>query len=367
MKTKNLLMLIAVAGLMFLASCKKDETPSPLTTDEATATLTDVNTNYTADVTTYQNSEQVAVSDAVKNLDLPSGMSPVMPFKKKSFRQDFQKVFLSNPSKGGFLPDWEFPWDTYKGFSWTYSGGDLVKGSAVGANEVVIIFSYDGGTNNGKITYSGYATKTATVMGSTDTFMSSLNMNIKIDNVTYVTMSFTANASGSLSSVNASMSFDWTFGTSYSLKQSITFNVSSSQAGGHGSISLLEELKKDGSVLRGAYLSINITATQTTMTETITAKYRVKDVVIKAVMNIDQNTIFDGNPSNYMTVSIWTAGGAKIADVLFVEEPTGSGNWVPYLQFATGDPVPLTEYFSNSLSSEIGDFFSGASDIGFFK
>jgi len=357
MKTKNLLMLFALVGIIIFASCKKeDSTPDPLTTDEATAVLTEISTNYSTDLNAFEASDANQAMNTVYDLNLPfSGGGMKAPLNQKIVKSEILKVF--NPSKGikgGGL--WDIDLASNAG-TWQLVEGTWTKTSSTPTDKIVVIFSYNGGTDNATITYYNYGTRTVSLGGESMTYMSSLSFKLDIVGETnpVVAWDYTGSMSMSTTVYSMKMSFVYKLGQ-YTATQVLAMSETSTQAQSQYIYSVLEEIKKGSDVLRGASFDITMTSNQAGEEFSVIAKYRVKNIIIKWVVTIDSDTNMSGNPDDYMDISVWTASGAKVADVVFKLE---GDYYVPYFKFTDGTEVPITDYLSEDLNTDIGDFMDG--------
>jgi len=359
MKTKNLLMLFALAGMIIFASCKKDDDPSPLTKDEAVATLTDINSSYSTEYDAFQSSAAMEAANTVSDLGLPFSSGPgLAPIHKSTFQKQVKDLYKvkGKVSEG---PYWTFPFNENTG-TWEYVSGYWTKTSTTPTNQIVVIFSYGTGTNNGKLTYYNYAEKTVTVEGESTTYMSSLSAKIEIDGVKIYSWAYTASLSGSATSASINMKFVYSLG-SYTMTQSLGLSAKGSQTSSTITYTMLEELKKDGDVLRSASYTVTLTeATQSSVS--IKANYRVKNIIIKFNINVIEGvTDTSGDPAEYMSVSVWTADGAKVADVIWKYEVD---TWVTYFEFSNGDTVRVDEYINSTLKEDLDYFISDLPYMG---
>jgi hypothetical protein len=161
------------------------------------------------------------------------------------------------------------------------------------------------------------------------------------------------------------MKFVYQFGTTFDLTQSMSIAYSQSVSSYKAVISMLEELKKNDAILISRSFALTMTESQAGYSQSIDAKFRVKNIIVKFNVDVDQDTNFEGDPGLYMSISVWTASGAKVADVYFEEvEP---GYWVPYFRFADDTTAPITDFFNEDLNDEMGNFVSSFMDFGFKK
>lgn len=361
MKTKNLFMLLALAGMMIFASCKKDETPAPLTLEEAEIALGEVDGAYSGEKDAFMNSDGNMAMDAIDNLGLPftsgGGISKA-PRSKESFQQSILKDYKPNSFSKADGPFFDLSFTENVG-TWHKVDGIWTKTSPTPNNKIVVIFSFNGGTDNGTLTYFNYAEKTISFGVESETYMSALSCTVDIVGKTnpVASWNFSANMSVASTSVKASMRFDFNLGI-YSMVQA--FAVEETMAG--GAISMLEEIRKNGEVLRAASFLMKIANSVTGFNMLVEAKFRIKDLVIVYALNIDEGTDFYGDPSLYQTVYVKTAGGALIAEVIYKYEMQ---EWVPYFRFADGTEALITDYLNEELFGEIDDFGNMLNDLGF--
>ena len=354
MKTKNLLILLAIAGIMIFASCKKDETPEPLTKDEATTALTTISTNYGTDMEGFENSDATEAKDVVDDLGLPffsGGLKA--PINAKTLDKEILKVYNpSNVSKG------EGPYiDVYmttNAGTWQKVDGEWTRTLTTPTDKIVVIFSYNGGNNNATLTFFNYEKKTVTYGEETMSYMSSLSCKLDIIGMTnpVISWDYTASLKYSTTSSVMKMKFVYKLGE-YALTQSFGVSGSSSLSSSKIEISAFEEIKKSGEVLRSTLIEMTMTASQSSQSYSFIAKFRIKNIIIKWDINLDQNTNTEGNPDDYMDISVWTADGAKVADVIFKLE---GEEYIAYFKFTDGTEQKISELLSEYLYLEILDF-----------
>ncbi len=354
MKTKDFLALLAIAGIMIFASCKKDD-PSPLTKEEATATLTTIDGNYTAEMASLEALPGKQSINAINDLGLPFSTPMKAPAMQKSFQKDMLKIYkpASYLASDGPFPDFAF----YENVgTWHYVSGYWKKTSTSPTDKIVIVFSFHGGSENATLTYYGYDDKTITVTGKTLTYMSQLSAKVDIVGETnpVMTWNYTASLSGSSSSGSGKIKFEYNIGEfsrtqSLSISQSVV-GLTSMKA----TITMSDEVKRNSAIIYSTSFTMNATGGQSgSFSMTVNAKFRVIDIVVKYDIIMDSTTDFEGDPSHFMTVSVWTAGGAKIADVVFHNE---SGIWVAYFKFTDDSEVRVDSYLNENLYSQLSGF-----------
>jgi len=339
MKTKNLLMLLAIAGAITFASCKKDETTSPLTKEEAEVEFTAMDEKYTAVSQELDNSTEVAVMASASGLSLPFGTPSKAPARISAFQNDFLKAVKSTPTKvreSNIYPYEYFDFAEYVG-TWNYVEGTWVK--TPGGDNVVFIFSYNQGTDNGTLTFSGYESKSYNDGEETTPYISKLTATIAIDGVDVASWNYTATMG------LASMDIKYVYNLgAFTKTLSTAYNLSITQAGLSMNVSMLYELKKDGEILLSQSATAVISEGQDGYSYVVNAKFRVGEIVVKYNINRDETTNTQDDPDNYMTISVWTTSGAKIADVVF--ELDGY-EYVPYFKFTDDPSLVLVSTYSN--------------------
>jgi hypothetical protein len=365
MKTKNFLSLLAIVGILFFASCKKDD-PTPLSKEEATAALNSVNTDYSTIRGQFEGSTAAAAQEAISNLNLPFNAPKKAPAKPETFKQDVFNALKSayTRTKGGGFDintiDFNFP--EYVG-TWTYNSSTFqFDHTSTPSDKVVILFPFNGSaTNNATLTYSDYLTGTYNDGTSNVTYCKQLKAKVDIVGQTNPVMSWVYTSSQAMTetSMNASASFVYNLGD-FTQTQSATINLSVGLTSITASASMLFEVKLDGAIVFSTSADMTMSGSQNNYTMVTNAQFRIMDIIIKWAINANNNTNFDGDPSTYMQVSVWTAGGAKVADVVFVYDGVNL-KWVPYLKYADGTQEKVTDRFGSdttpgTLAYEITSF-----------
>lgn len=348
MKTKTLLSLLALAGTMFFASCEKD--PSPLSKEEAVTKLTSVSTDFAAATSEFNVTPGKMVQSAFDVLPPAFTGAP----KKVASRIDDPnnelinsiKPYLSKTNGDGFMDfflDFEF---TTNAGTWTYNANTGWSRNPNSTDKIILVFPYNGGTAT--FTYSEYQTKT---IGS-ETYLSHLKFTAVLSGQTTPVNAWEYTANRTLT--GGSAKFVYSIGK-FTKTEAYTLNLSISETAWKMSFTMLVELKKEGSVIFSQSATVVMNEGQTGSTGAIIAKLRVMDIVIEYRITQDPNTNMDGDPSKYMTVTVSTAGGAKIADVVFLYDNT-SQQWLPNLKYADGTIVPVKDALNAALLEFIDEF-----------
>jgi hypothetical protein len=362
MKTKNFLMLMAVAGMLILASCKEDD-PSPLTAEQAQAELPTVNTEYTDIKGTYDVSDAAQMQSYIDDSGLPFDAPMRSPSSLKNFKTKVIKVASPSFAKtlsdnGDFL---DIDWDSNVGtYSWN-SSTLLWDHTTSPTDQIVITFPYSDGTAT--LTYYDYSTKTYTYDLETYTYVSSLSFKAEYTPTGgSATTVFSWEYTASMSSYDkGNFKFVYTLGD-FSQTENYSIGYSTGSSYVKVTVSMLFEVSYQGEIIFGQYATVVMKITQDGYSYAIDAKIRVKNIIVK--WNIDLNETTDtSDPNNYMTISVWTTGGAKVADVEMIYDST-TEDYVPWLVYDDGTKEKVSDKFgseddSDSLMYLIGDFVDG--------
>ena len=362
MKTKNLLALLAIAGIMVFASCKKDETPDPLSATEAKAELTSINTDYIDIKGNFDDSEAGQMQEAVYDIGgLPFDLPSKVPSQAKSFKNDFMKSVKPELTKnygfdGPFIYldfDAHVGTYTYNGSTWDFTETPVDK--------IVIVFPYHEATAT--LTYYEYETK----IYDSEPYCSHLSFKAELSGLS--TPVFTWEYTASMGLTTGSLKFVYTLGD-YSQTESFSMSVVPSTSSYKITISMLFEVKWLGDIVFSQSATIVMINGQTEYSMDITAKMRIMNIVVKYDIFIDENTD-TSNPENFMKISVWTTGGAKVADVVFVYDSVND-DYIPYFKYADGTTEPISEKLGdiedeNSLAYQLKDFIDSIMDSGMGK
>lgn len=347
MKTKNLLMLFALAGMIIFASCKKDDDPSPLSKDEATTLLTSTNSDFADVYAEYNASDAGQMQAFLDSYSLPISVPMKSPASAKQFKEDVKKAASSSriKAKGDGGPFIYIDWTNSVG-TWTWNTSTSSwDHTSTPANKIVIVFPYSDGTAT--LTYDNYATKTFTYDTETIIYVSSLNFKAEYtasgttttvfswaytaSRTDYdkgsVTFSYTLGDFSQTESYSSTYSTDYT--TYYKMSQSMSF-----------------EVKYMGEIVFGQYAAISANESQDGYSVSIDARVRVKSIVVK--WDIDwTNTTDTSDPNNFMKISVWRTDGAKIADVEMIYD-SELDDYVAWFVYTDG----TKEKVSDKLGSE---------------
>lgn len=347
MKTKNLLLLLAIASIMIFTSCKKDETPA-LTKEEATVVLNSVDDEFAATNTEISNNSGQKAIDAFYNLPTsPFGDIPLKAPKKIEEVKNLASKYKSiQQIKSGGGEDFiDFAFNEHKG-TWTYNSTDYTwSHTSTPTDKVVIIFTNE--TKTVTLTYYDYQSGTS----DGETYVKALKFKVEISGETTPVYSWEYSANRNLTGGDLTMLY--TFGK-FTEKQTFSSSFSISNSGVTANVSFLFELKKEGVILFSQSANINLSGTsETNATLTINAKIIIKNLVINYSINTNSSTNIEGDPSKFMTITVSTTSGNKVADVIFKYEEL---KWVPYFKFSDGTEAKIETYLSGELYDLLGEF-----------
>lgn len=350
MKTRKILALLAVASFCIFASCKDDDV-SPLTADEAQMEITSADDEFVAVKGEVFASTGMMAQETVYDLGLPFG-TPIKSLTRLNLNtmEPVGDVAQFAEGKGGYGPDYlYFPFSEYVG-TWEKEEGVWTKVSATPTDKIVIEFSFNGGTDNGTLTYYDYQTKPVpyAVKGE-ETYISQLKAKIDIDGQTNPVMTWVYTANRTLT--GGTVKKVTTYGGVFALTEQMTFN---STLPGDATVDYMFEVKKNGDVLYSKSFEIILEgmtkAKEGNYSINVTAKVRIVNVIIYYTIFINQDTD-TSNPGNFMTVTLKLTNGAKVADVVF----EGAEN-DPYFKFSDDTTVAVPELLSEDLFYELGEF-----------
>ena len=350
MKTRKILALLAVASFCIFASCKDDDV-SPLTADEAQMEITSADDEFVAVKGEVFASTGMMAQETVYDLGLPFG-TPIKSLTRLNLNtmEPVGDVAQFAEGKGGYGPDYlYFPFNEYVG-TWEKEEGIWTKVSATPTDKIVIEFSFNGGTDNGTLTYYDYQTKPVpyAVKGE-ETYISQLKAKIDIDGQTNPVLTWVYSASRTLT--GGTVKEVTTYGSLFSLTEQMTVNSSVS---GVVTVDYLFEVKKNGEVVYIKSFAMTLEGMLSAKVENysidVTARVQIFNTVIYYTIFINQDTD-TSNPGNFMTVTLKLTNGAKIADVVF----EGVENEA-YFKFSDGTKVKVVEILSEELYYELGEF-----------
>lgn len=360
MKTKSLLSVICILGVMFFTSCQKDD-PSPLSKTEAESSLRSVSTDYIAVRSEYEASSGASAQSALNNLTLPFSAPTKAPAQIETAKKEFLKSIKPSFVKGNDDPFVYFDFNQYVG-TWTYNSTTHVwTRTTTPANSVVLVFPFtlNGVTKTATVTYYDYQS----AVFNQETYVTQLKFKIEIEGTTGPVYSWIYKASQTLTSQSAS--FEYTIGL-FSQSESYDASMTISATLMKMNVSMSFEVKKSGAVVYSTSATVALTSTDTgKYTLAANAQLRLMNIIIKWDIAATETTV-TSDPNNLMKISVWTSSGAKVGDVKLVYNST-TQDWEPEMYFSDGTHAPVTTYFNAELLYEIKDFMDSITGIGLGK
>lgn len=353
MKTKSLLfILILFVGLIGFNACQKDdEAPAPLTKEEADVALSESDGQFVAISGEIGENEGYNVQSYIDDLDLPFYGQPVkaskfVKYNNKELKGIVEKFTANNKSRDfdfnfGFIYALYDVYDVSEIFgTWDYTDGSFVKSSTTPSNGIILNFPYpyDNTSNNARLTYSDFKLLEGEVL--------SFKGKVEVDDVSVFTFSLTTKYSFTEFTQTLITSFgDFEF----SLVSYMTFNQD------YFIYKYTNTLKKLDKVVYKEYSKIKVDSETEDVTieaaQTIgKLEFRFK---LKSINGTFEN--FYQTPNDYLTMSLYTTGDAKIGDFVYVYN-VEQQNWDLYFEYTDGTQVALNS-LELSLEYRLWGFF----------
>lgn len=355
MKTKSFLFsLILVAGLIGFYSCEDDD-PSPLSKENAEVAIDESEGEFVAVSNEIAADNGYKVQAQLDGMYLPFGYSKSASFLK-STKYDISKLkakvdqVFKQKKSGDLNFNFNFIYAltdlddyTYYTGTWDWTNGEFVKTSTSPSNEIVLNFPYpsDNSINNAQLRYYDINIG-LTAMGFKGT--------IKVSNTTVFSFDLSATYSDTKMSGAMNIAFgNFTMNFTESVSESSTSYVFASTT----------ILKKDGKVVYKENANVTITEEKVV----IEANMTVASIEFRVKISFDwddQNNI-STNPNDYIKMSLYTTGGAKIGDFVYVYNSTYQ-YWDLYFVYTDGTQVAV-ETALPYLYERFGGFFGNLLDF----
>lgn len=331
-----------MAGALIAFNACKDDDPAPLTKEEAQTQLTDINNRAQSVISDYMDKPGAKIEEAMYDLpNLPFYdimKSPAMvdskmyveKIKEKALQFSKAKKASINFDFNEYVGTWEYNSDSP--YQWTHSDQPT--------NMVVIKFPYplNNATNNVTVTYYDYTESNGRPTG----MKRRIEYNGTVVSETVFTSSFT------LTSFTQSIST--TVGI-YNITEELHYSISETQAIVKSSYTF----KKNNETLYKEYAEVTITGGSNQVSSitidgattilSIEFRYNVK---FKSTDVITRST----DPNNFITMSIYTTSGAKLANLKYEYNSTIQ-SWELWLHFNNGDKVVASEYIQDLINEDI--------------
>ena len=188
MKTKLFLSMLAFAGILFITSCE-DDSPAPLSKQEATTTLNTVSTDYVTIRTEYENS-QGATAQSSLDSKIPFDAPSKAPSHAETIKNEIVKRAKASGIKSGDGPYIYFNFSQYVG-TWTYNSSTYSwTHTSSPADKIVLIFpfTFNGTSKTATATYYDYTYSTF----NQETYATGLKFKIEVDGAIIYSWAYTA-------------------------------------------------------------------------------------------------------------------------------------------------------------------------------
>ncbi|BDX39373.1 hypothetical protein CYCD_27280 [Tenuifilaceae bacterium CYCD] len=335
MKTKSFLFsLILAVGLIGFYSCEDDD-PSPLNKEKAEVAIDESEGEFVAVSNEIATDEGYKVQAQLDDMYLPFEYSKSASLLKSS-KYDIAKLKakIAETLKCKETGDINFNFDfiyalmdlddyTYYTGTWDLTNGEFVKTSASPSDEIVLNFPYPSGNTTNNATLRYYDIKFG---------LSSIGFKGTIKVNSNTVLSFGLSASVSDTKMSASMNVE--FG-----KFEMSFTESASESSSSYVFASTSTLKKDGDVV----YKVNAKITMTQEDVVIEANMTVASLEfrLKIDLNSDElQNIGTLDRNDYVKMSLYTTGGAKIGDFVQVYNSTDQ-RWNLYFVYTDGTQVAI--------------------------
>lgn len=347
MKTKSLLLsLILVVGVLAFNSCSKEDDPAPLTKENAELAVDDASADFETTTTDLLANDGFALQEQLYDMYLPFyntkkvskktfGNVDVDALKKKA--SDYFNLSKREYFNFHFNYLFKIYFDGNTG-TWEWTNGEFVKTSDLPADQIVAKFPYNSETNNATLRYYDYK------YNSDYQEMTGLKCEIKVGNEVKLLIVYSASYGGSRTSFSMSHKYDATFGV-FNYAENMSFSGSGSETSSKININASGTLKKSGVVKFGQSVNFIVTTAQQSANFVYDARLRISELELRLKMAFasdEAEIIFnsESDPNEYLQMSIYTAGGAKVGDFKYTKV---EGEWIPYFVYSDGTEVSATQ------------------------
>ncbi|HDP76264.1 MAG TPA: hypothetical protein ENN49_10465 [Bacteroidales bacterium] len=356
---KNSMIALLMAGMFAFVACDKDDTKN-LNKDEAQQQITNAEQELIA------KSGEIVATDGYKIQEYFATQLP-SPFYSKSnvlksvVPSNFQKAYeltresllLENPEIDFYFEHfilWFFN-DVKGTWNWTPNGWTH---ETTPTDNVVVKFPYPAGNASNNVTVTYYDFSSTLVDGQT--VPTDIKVKIEYNNTQVFTLAYSA----TIANIEKfSTKVDVTFSPfAISNEESIDVSVNDKVL-----YSKKFTFKKDGKLFYSEDANLTITILNEESADVlITAKMVIGNLEFRLKIEANTNEFETGNPNDIVLLSLYTTGGDKVGDFVFVEEER---DWVLYFKFNSGEQVKaetLMPLVSERFFSFIDDLFSNISE-----
>ncbi len=364
MKTKSLLLsLILVVGVLAFNSCSKEDDPAPLTPENAELAVEDANADYETTTTDLLANDGYALQEQLYDMYLP--FYNTKKVSKKTFGNvDVEALkekasnYFNSSKRESFNFHFNYLFEIYFEGStgtWEWNGEGFDHTSDLPADQIVAKFPYNSETNNATLRYYDYK------YNSDYEEMTGLKCEIKVGTEVKLLIVYSASYGGSMSSFSMSEKYDATFGV-FNYTENMSFSGSRSETSSKININASGTLKKSGEVKYGQSVNFVVTTAQQSANFVYDARLRISNLELRVKMAFSSDEaeiIFnsESDPNEYLQMSIYTAGGAKVGDFKFNKV---EGEWMPYFVYSDGTEVTAAValgMLNGTMNNFMGDLF----------
>ncbi|MEW5846185.1 MAG: hypothetical protein AB1777_07970 [Bacteroidota bacterium] len=354
MKRISMIALL-MAGMFAFVACDKDDAKD-LNKDEAQQQITN------AEQELQTKSNEIVATDGYKiqeyfatQLTSPfyskSNVSKsIVPSSfQKAYELTRQNMLLENPEIEFYFDNFiiEF-FDDVKG-TWTWTSTGWTH-ETTPTDKVILKFPYPANNTTNNVTITYYDFTTTLVYG--ENIPTGIKVKIEYNNTQVFTLAYSATIANMM---QYSQKVDVTFGP-FAISNEESFDAS---VNNKVLYSKNFTFKKDGKLFYSEVANLTMTLiNEQSANVLITATQVIGNLEFRLKIETNTSQLETGNPNDFVSLSLYTTGGDKVGDFVFVEE---EGDWVLYFKFNSGEQVKaetLMPLVSERFNSFINDLFS---------
>lgn len=343
------MLALLMAGMFAFVSCEKDEDTKDLSKDESEQQITIAEQDLETKSTEIVATDGYKIQAYYGQMDSPFWYKTLTAKSEKpSVAQKMLDVVRSNSLLQNEIEFYYYDFIIYNfndvtgTWNWTQTGWTYENSPT---DKVVVKFPYPATstTNNVTVTYYDFTTTSL----EEETVPTGLKVKIEYNGNQVFTLAYT----GSFT--------DW---YKYSYKIDVAFGqftISEEESYDESETEFLFEgnfiFKKDGKT----FYSQNLNYTATLLTNQsvdflVTGTQVIGNLEFRMRLEGNSADLETGDPNDFVSLSLYTTGGDKLGDFVFVEENL---EWVIYFKFNNGVQEPLDELMPN-ISALLSDFIS---------
>jgi len=354
MKRISMIALL-MAGMFAFVACNNDDAKD-LNKDEAQQQITnaeqDLQTKSGEIVATdgYKIQEYFATQLSSPFYSKSNVSKSIVPSRfQKAYELTRQNMLLENPEIEfyferfiiGFFNDVKGTWN------WTPNGWTH---ETTPTDKVVVKFPYpaNNATNNVTITYYDFTT----TLVNGQNIPTGIKVKIEYNNNQVFALAYSATIANMM---KYSQKVDVTFGA-FAISNEESFDAS---VNNKVLYSKNFTFKKDGKLFYSEVANLTMTIiSEQSANVLITATQVIGNLEFRLKIDASTSQLETGNPNDFASLSLYTTGGDKVGDFVFVME---GEDWVLYFKFNSGEQVKaetLMPLVSERFNSFINDLFS---------